>query len=718
MLCRWGTRVVAAVAIGAIGTAVLAGASAAPAAAADGVTVTAELGARGSVSPNAPIPVRITVTADRTVRGTVRAITNGGPAITNVERDLTLVAGTTKSFWMVLPSSPFWGTTTGVTVTLREDGDRSTKTEASRLTAASIVGVLPKLANDVSPPSNIAMQADLGVARTAVLPLDLLELGPSALTTFATIAASSADLGALTPPARAALLHWLNHGGRLLVDDDLNGQLPPEWTPTADYAPAGAGEVWLTRGTLARGDWAAFVLPGATDNEAVTRFGFEGDARFGGNGQAVLVRDAGLRLNRLGSVLVIVGIYVVLVGPVMFFVLRRAKRLPAGWVTIPALSVLATALVLVAGARTRQGSSAAHGTVYELSPAGAEAHVTGLLVARSPGERGLMLPSGWTQSVSPFGFGFDGTAMNMRYTDRGSTLSRPLASGQATTLSAIGPVPAPTDRLSVTATSKADGEVTGTVRNTGSTDLVDVAVFADRKGVLVGPLAAGTEKPFAIDKASANFGNGPASQVWQSSNGQFGQFGFATTAAPFPTDVQIVVEQSTTPPEPQVADLALWSQYSVDRAAGRDRGLVQATGWRRNATAPVTTLGGAAITAGRIAVTVEGPIVASGAITDVSVKREWIGGDTQPNGPDGFDAVLRFTLPNASPRVLELTTISDAKTSIWNGTSWVDVTSSTGTALVPAGAVIHGVILVRTTLSFGGGPGPAGLASASIRELA
>jgi hypothetical protein len=717
MKSGWGSRLcLASVAIVALCAGPLAGAT--PAVAADGVTVTAELGARGSVSANAPIPIRVTVTADRTVRGTVRAVTNAGPGMTNVERDLTVVAGSTKSFWMVVPWSPFFGSVNGVRVTLREDGERSTTVEAIRGAASTMVGVLPKLANDVSPPNNITMQADLGVARSAVLPLDLLELGPAAIATFATIAGSSADLAALTASARTTLLHWMNHGGRLLIDDDLNGQLPPEWTPKGSRGPAGEGEVWLTQGALGRGEWGRYVMPGVTDNEAGSRFGFQGDFGFNGNGQTALIRDAGLRLNRLGSVLVIVGIYVVLVGPVMFFVLRRAKRLPAGWLTIPALSLLATALVLVAGARTRQGSSAAHGSVYELSPAGAEAHVTGLVIARSPGERGLALPAGWTQSVSPFGFGFDGTPLTMRYTDRGATLSRPLGSGQAATLSAVGPSNAPTDQLSVTATSKANGEVTGTVRNTGSTELADVAVFAERKGLLIGPLAPGAEKPFAIDRATANFGAGPAAQVWQATGDpRFGGFAVATTAAPFGSDAP-PAEPTAPPPEPQVADLALWSQFTSGRMTGRDRGSVRATGWRRNATAPVTTLNGAAITAGRIAVTVEGPIIPSGAITDIAVKREWIAGDTQPDGNGALSLTMRFTLPDNADtaRAFDLTGAAGLDATIWDGTAWQAVTRTDGVAAVPAAAFGTGVILVRAKASLNGPGGFGNFSGLAIQE--
>jgi hypothetical protein len=697
------------------------------AAAADGVTLTADLGVRGSVAPGASSPVRVTVTADRTVRGTVRATVTNGPTLVDVERDLTLVAGTTKSFWLVLPSSAFFGGGggTGVAVTLQEDGDRATKVDAIGSTAGTIVGVLPRLAGDANPPANVEMKAGLGLARTATLSPDLMELGPGALMPFANIAGTSADLAGLSASARTSLLIWLNRGGRLLLDDDPSGQLPTEWTPstnaTIDRATAGSGEVRLTRGALTRGDWAAYLQPGVVDDESVGRFGFKGGGNFdfAPNGQNALVKDAGLRLNRLGPVLVLLGVYVFAVGPVMFFVLRRLKRLPAGWIAIPALALLGTGLVIFAGQKTRQGASAAHGTIYEVSPGGTDAHVTALVMARSPGERGVRLPAGWLPTVSPFGFGFgfDGTALKQRYTDEGSALGRQLASGQAATMAAAGPIGAPADRLAVEAKSSTNGQVTGIVRNSGSTDLADVAVFADAKAILIGSLAAGTEKSFTIDRATiGSSSGGPASQVWRADiNNPFGPQ-FATTAAPFGPDGAPQTDDTPAPPEPAAADLATWSQFTVGRSLGRDRGTVRATGWRMNAKAPITTLGGSPIVAGRIAVTVEAPIIPTGPVTDVSVKREWIQGDTQPDQQGRIGSTIRFTLPpiaDNDSRPLEFAAATLTAVTVWNGTAWVELSGKGDRIPVPVEAIDHGVVLVKTTLNLGNAGGASDLA---IRE--
>jgi hypothetical protein len=700
-----------------------------PAVAADGVTLTADLGVRGSVAPGASSPVRVTVTADRTVRGTVRASVTNGPNLVDVERDLTLVAGTTKSFWLVLPGSAFFGGGggTGVAVTLQEEGDRATKVDAIGSMSGTLVGVLPRLAGDANPPANVEMKADLGQARTATLSPDLMELGPGALMPFANIAGTSADLAGLSAPARTSLLIWLNRGGRLLVDDDPSGQLPTEWMPppdgTVDRATAGSGEVRLTRGALTRGEWAASLQPGTVDDQSTGRFGFRGGGgfEFGQGGQSALVKDAGLRLNRLGPVLILLGAYVVAVGPVTFFVLRRLKRLPAGWIAIPALALVGTGLVIVAGQKTRQGAAAAHATIYEVSPAGADAHVTALVMARSPGERGVKLPAGWLPTVSPFGFGFgfDGTASKQRYIDEGSMLGRRLASGQAATMAAAGPIGAPADRLAVEAKSTANGQVTGTVRNSGSTDLADVAVFADSKAILIGSLAAGSEKSFTIDRATVgSTSGGPAAQVWRTNiNNQFGPQ-FATTAAPFGPDGAPLTDDTPAPPEPSAADLTSWSQFNFSRSLGRDRGTARATGWRLGVKAPITTMGGASIDAGRIAVTVEAPIIPTGRVTDVSVKREWIQGDTQP-GPQGtVGTIVRFTLPpiaDVDRRPLEFAAARLTSVTVWNGMAWVELAAKADRVPVPAEAIDHGVVLVKTTFNLGNEQG-VGSRDLAIRE--
>ena len=201
-------------ALGALGVAVLVLCVPAPrAGAADGFTITLETGLDGYVVAGRSIPIRVTVAAGRTTRGTVKLEGTGGPQPAVVERALGLAAGTSKSFWMVLPASPMFGEVGPPTVRFLEGGDRSTTATSQFLTSTTLVGVLPQLAAALPPPGTVTLPADTGEARIGVLSAEQLELGSAGLELFAVIAASAKDLVNLSDTARTTLLHWINRGG-------------------------------------------------------------------------------------------------------------------------------------------------------------------------------------------------------------------------------------------------------------------------------------------------------------------------------------------------------------------------------------------------------------------------------------------------------------------------------------------------------------------------
>lgn len=64
----------------------------------------------------------------------------------------------------------------------------------------------------------------------------------------------------------------------------------------------------------------------------------------------------GLRLPSIGSLLLFLFVYTLVIGPVNFLVLRRLKRRELAWVTIPALVLLFSAITYFTSFRTRGGS--------------------------------------------------------------------------------------------------------------------------------------------------------------------------------------------------------------------------------------------------------------------------------------------------------------------------------------------------------------------------
>ncbi|MFN0026849.1 MAG: hypothetical protein ACKV2O_06650 [Acidimicrobiales bacterium] len=691
------------------------------AAATEGIEMVLETGVRGSVVAGKDLPIRVTVTADRTTRGTIRLADPGLPDWLVVERDLALAAGTSKSFWMVLPGLRE-GSPATPTVTYSEKGRPLASVTSRFLIVDSVVGVLPHLAEAASPPPTVARPDGSGDAHLGTLSTEQMVLGAPGVDQFTAIAASGRDLATLSDTARAGLWQWLNGGGLLLVDDDPGAALPPAWMPgPAGYALAGAGEVRLTWGALARGEWEPFLL-GASEGEGIG-IAEQVPMQFFPGGVSTLARDAGLRLNRLGPMLAILVVYVALVGPVMFFVLKRTRRLTAGWVAIPIFAVVVTGLVVVVGNRSRMGAAAAHGTVSEVFAAGTQAFMSGLVVARSGGDHGFQLPPGWKPTLggSPFQR-FDNNRATHRSDGEGGSLITSLDSGQATRLNAVGPVATPPDQLSVEATSDADGAVTGTVRNNGPEALIDVAVFAGERAILIGMLPAGGSAPFGLADVTTAAGIAPVSQVWSSDAAfAFGGGGpiRAFEAPPMPTTTIAAGAApgggfpgpgATRPPQipvmplgvlSEVADVGLWVDAAVDNAT-LAYGSVRAVGWRKDTTAPLQLLGGGSIERGRSAITVAAPIKPQGRITDVTVRRKLtsvvmdaVGG----NAANGQGMSFRFLLPPGErpPSTdFELAIpVGVAWAEAWNGGRWMELQPRDGVASLPSDTVRGGAILVR-----------------------
>jgi hypothetical protein len=141
-------------------------------------------------------------------------------------------------------------------------------------------------------------------------------------------------------------------GGQLVLDDDDDVEALPEWRPGADgHALAGRGEVRLVDGLLSSGDWGDALAP-ATLGVGDSPTGFVGvdmlvDPRL------TLSQRAGVQLPELGTIIAVLAGYVLLVGPVMYLVLRRARRLTAAWVAIPAVALLVGTGVVLTGSGWR-----------------------------------------------------------------------------------------------------------------------------------------------------------------------------------------------------------------------------------------------------------------------------------------------------------------------------------------------------------------------------
>ncbi|HEX7277906.1 MAG TPA: hypothetical protein VF244_11070, partial [Acidimicrobiales bacterium] len=276
---RWRTRLgAAALAAVAVPVLLIVGPAAGPAAAATTLKVTGAYD--GSYVPGRPLAVRVQVAADRLIRGRLEvSAADGTPVAIAVE----VPGGSTKEFLVVVPawqSFRFDGAVE-VLARLREGStDVASGSGAVRSsTGQELVGLLPGALGGRAVPGPAPLAVDAGTARfTAVGPAELAQ-APDSLGPVSTMAAAADELLRLPPATRTALLAWVEQGGHLLIDAD-RGQtvegLPAAWQPGRDgRSPAGRGEIRLTAGAIAGGQWPGLVEPTgwAATGDPSLRFG-------------------------------------------------------------------------------------------------------------------------------------------------------------------------------------------------------------------------------------------------------------------------------------------------------------------------------------------------------------------------------------------------------------------------------------------------------------
>lgn len=625
------------------------------------------------------VVMRVSVTADELVDGTLTVGLDSGNMV--VRQPLQVPAGTTKEVvTMITLDNEGW-----VQAEL-SDGDEVVAEERHRIRiepGVERVGVLAQLAaRTAERPEQLTMATDLGRAELAAVPAEVLDLGVVALDAYDIVVGTGDDLRDLTDAQRGALLLWVHLGGRLLLDDaDGLDLLPAAWRPTAGapYAWAGRGEVRVVDGAASAGQWAEVIQPTGVRSE---RLDFGSDVML--DPQSGLATRAGFELPNLTPLIGGLLAYGFVVGPVVYLVLRRRRRLTFGWVLIPALAVLAAGTIVVAGDRFRSSGHATSSTFVETSPVGAIAVTNALTVSTGGGTNAMALPAGWQPLGQDFFFGGPGLAASIETAPDGIEHRQTLEPGQVAANGFSGPW-ASSD-LSVTAA--VDGrQVTGTVINATGTDLHDVAVFAGTTAQLVGDLAAG------------------ASATWEvplpRDLGLFGQRAGAVWPPPFLN-------------EDQPAELVEWGVVgsASSRWEAYPSGLARAVGWRETPDGPID-LGADATHVTAIAAVAPidpgaaGPSVAT--IRAVVVRSPILA--INANGFGGGDIVMRYLLPpGASPAGL-VVKLDDAfgfggqiDLEVWDGSTWAELAAERGDDFVyplPPAAVLDGVVLVRMTNEMG-----------------
>ncbi|MGH9280269.1 MAG: hypothetical protein ACRD12_19480 [Acidimicrobiales bacterium] len=630
-------------------------------AAAAAATLEVEAGYAGTYIPGQPVPVRVRVTADRLLSAPLEVTLNGPPTAVRIE----VPGGTTKDFLIVMPMSA--GATRATTVTARlPDGSRTPPAATASLVPIGdeeVVGLFPGALGGRAAPGPAPLAVDVGTARFVALgPLEIDRV-PDSLAALATIGVGGDELARMAPSVRAGLLRWVEAGGRLLVDAPPGSPvpgLPDDWQPGDERrAGAGAGEVRLTAGAMAGGRWAGLVEP--TRRPSNEDFFFGGGPPLGG----VLAGEAGFRVPRFSWLVGFLVLYVAVVGPVLYLVLRRRRRPELGWVAIPVIALLFTTASYAGGRNLRPSAPLVHGTILSTGAHGSTAITFVGVSSRSGGTARLAYPPGWLAGGGAEA-GVDLASMTeVNTTGSGGPEGRvPLDAGQFAVVSGRGPAGVQ-GQLEVHASSDADGVVTGTVRNGTPFDLDGLALLVGNSGTRLGPLAAGQMQEWTVNGAGIPLGGQPPVE-------------FTIWGRPAMTESS---------QRDMLTSLALWNAARRAGVPTPDRGQPVAVGWTRQYELPVTSGDSDARPRGQTLVLGTGPVIVRGPrATDVSVQTQVV----RSSAPRG-GTVVRFGLPDVDhtidpAKLILRTTMSAAE--VWNGEAWAALPCSGPTCQpVPAPGV-------------------------------
>ncbi len=643
--------------------------------------------------PGRSLPVLVHLAADRLVRGSLEVTAGRStPVTTPVE----VPGGSEKRFVVTVPTPPQASLSASSTVRVRlVEGSRPVAAGTTPVRASpdqELVGLLPGVYARTASAFSAPLAVDAGIGRFVALTEEHLRLAPESLGPLSTIGMRGQDLAELPDDTRRGVLAWVASGGTLLVDvppgTPVTG-LPDEWQPAVHgRGAAGAGHVRVTDGAMAAGRWNGLVEPTGW-NLAPSASGTGGVS---GPLSGALASESGLRVPALRWLVAYLVVYVALVGPIGFFVLRRRHRPELAWVAIPLAALLFTTTSFVAGRNLRRAARLVHATVLSTGPLGSTAATGVGVFSPGGGTNTVGLAPGWTTAEASTGtLGSAARLALVTRTSGGPEARLPLEPGQFGLVTASGPATVE-GRLLVTGRSAEEGRATGQVRNTTPFTLEQVAIYAGSGGTVVGTLRPGESRNWTLaEQDNVAFGGLPEFRIW---------------------------ELEANRPDAPVS-YGLWeAAKTLGGPDFRAPGAVVAAGWTRQFVPPVRLAHrpsdapeGRTVVVGRGVVEAHGPTRTGLAVGRELLRGELIGAkELVAAGP----LLARFTLPPASPLGdYSLVLRSPAsRAEIWTDGDWrpVDCGRCPGAAqpadgqwqgvsdiTLPTGAGRDGVVHVRLT---------------------
>lgn len=338
--------------------------------------------------------------------------------------------------------------------------------------------------------------------RATLLELDDLELLPA----LDTVVASPVGVRSLSPEELDRLLVWTSAGHQLVIADlpgTIDALLPAEWVSRRSTVVAGGGLIHY-----AGSGWADSLPPGLA--AATSSFELVG---FGGADQQELLADAGFGVLGLGMLAAILLTYLVIAGPVAFGVLRGMEQMTRAWVVLPALAVVFTMGVVLAGTVTTGGRGDGYASIVEVSPRGAA--ITESILIADEGRRTVELPSGTAVLASGSGIGRGaGSPVVLRPTRQSTDLLFDVDAGSGGTAVLARYTTDNADLLTVEVAEATSDSVTGVVRNDSAATLEHLVVMVGPHLVGLDSLGAGEQRQFTIELAEPARLNAPELREW------------------------------------------------------------------------------------------------------------------------------------------------------------------------------------------------------------
>jgi hypothetical protein len=417
-----------------------------PAIAQSGVGVQIEVGYDNRFLPDRWMPVSVTVESSRAIAGELElSIEQPDGSRSLHSLGVEIPAGGRKRFDVVVPGPP-----DERQVVAQVISDKSVIGQAATRPLALGNAALVAVLDQPIPPSlnGIRTQPALTEMIPVALSSELLDLGSSGLEPLTYVVAGGHEIASASQEHVDALLGWVVTGGRLIVvaenPDDLSGLAPAariQWSPSgtsvvaadrtlddgrAGLTEVGYGELIVSRGSLSTVTGSHFRALLGSPHRANPVDGsgdFFGGWRPTAEFELINARRGRGSQTQLGWFVGFLAAYLLLVGPINYFVLKRRGRKELLWITVPFLALAFSGVAYGLARGSRADLIVATAGIVIADEDGGRGRSVVVVSSSTGGERRISFPT--EASFAPSLLSFEGSSQlgSTRITPGGAEVS-------------------------------------------------------------------------------------------------------------------------------------------------------------------------------------------------------------------------------------------------------------------------------------------------------